>query len=186
MFFRCCVTLFAAACIYSESTWASTDVLAEITSYREYSETLSSSGQPDEAQLHALKAAGFERVVFLAYSDSHGSIPNEDSQVEKLGMEFLHVPVDWEAPSKADFYLFAGAIERDSQKKTLIHCQVNFRASAFSFLYRVLYNDADMGDAKKGLDSVWVPNETWRTFIFSILEENGRSPHCDTCLWISE
>ena len=186
MFLKGCVTLFAAALVFSGSAAASTDELDEITNYREYSELLSSSGQPSESQLHALEAAGFERVVFLAFSDSHGSIANEDALVEKLGMEFVHVPVDWEAPSKTDFYLLAGAVEWESHKKTLIHCQVNFRASAFSFLYRVLYNDVDMGDAKTDLDSVWVPNETWRTFIFSILEENGRSPHCDTCLWTSE
>ncbi len=183
MFLKPKVTLFAAILALSGGAVGNTDELDEIANYRDYSEVLSSSGQPSESQLRALKDAGFERIVFLAFSDSHGSIANEDSQVEKLGMEFVHVPVDWEAPSKADFYLFAGAIERELHKKTLIHCQVNFRASAFSFLYRVLYNDVDMGDAKKDLDSVWVPNETWRNFIFSILEENGRSPHCDTCLW---
>jgi hypothetical protein len=67
--------------------------------------------------------------------------------------------------------------------KTLVHCQVNFRASSFSFLYRVLHQDVPMGQAKDDLDSVWVPNETWRKLIFAILEENGRSPHCDACLW---
>ena len=42
-----------------------------------------------------------------------------------------------------------------------------------------------MAEAKEDLDSVWVPNDTWRRFIFEILEENGRSPHCDACLWDS-
>lgn len=186
MFLKRYVALFAAALVFSGSAAASTDELDEIANYREYSEVLSSSGQPSVSQLHALKDAGFERVVFLAFSDSQGSIANEDSMVEKLGMEFVHIPVDWEAPRKSDFYMFAGAIRRESGKKTLIHCQVNFRASAFSFLYRVLYNDVDMEDAKNDLDSVWVPNETWRALIFSILEENGRSPHCDTCLWNSD
>jgi len=186
MFVRRCTALLAAGFFLSTSMPLAADELAEITNYREYSEVLSSSGQPTEAQLQLLKDAGFERVVFLAYSDSQGSIANADSLIEKLDMEFVHVPVNWEAPQKSDFYLFSGAINRGSNKRTLVHCQVNFRASAFSFLYRVLYKNVDMGDAKSDLDSVWVPNATWRKLIFAILEENGRSPNCDTCLWTSD
>ena len=130
-----------------------------------------------------MKKAGFERVVFLAFSDHHESIPDEDRAVKELGMEYIHIPVDWEAPTPGDFYAFAAVLEQDPDRKTLVHCQVNFRASAFSFLYRVLFEDVDMAEAKADLDSIWVPNDTWRRFIFDVLEENGRSPHCDTCLW---
>jgi protein tyrosine phosphatase (PTP) superfamily phosphohydrolase (DUF442 family) len=154
-----------------------------LENYREYSQTLSSSGQPDEKQLKALKKAGFERVVFLAFSDDHGSLPNEDRIVKEAGMDYAHIPVVWDAPSKNDFHAFAAVMSQAPELKTLVHCQVNFRASSFSFLYRVLHQDVPMGQAKDDLDSVWVPNETWRKLIFAILEENGRSPHCDACLW---
>jgi len=74
-------------------------------------------------------------------------------------------------------------MQRNPDKKTLLHCQVNFRASSFSFLYRVLYQDVPMDDAKADLDTVWAPNETWKALIFSILQENGKSPDCDFCTW---
>jgi protein tyrosine phosphatase (PTP) superfamily phosphohydrolase (DUF442 family) len=157
--------------------------IGDIVNYREYSATLSSSGQPGEAQLESVADAGFERVVFLAFSDHEESLANEDRLVKGLGMEYAHIPVDWEAPRRSDFYMFAGLMQREPEKKTLVHCQVNFRASTFSFLYRVLYQDVPIGLAKEDLNSVWVPNETWRTFIFDVLEENGRSPDCDSCLW---
>lgn len=159
------------------------DAFDDITNYREYSATLSSSGQPTASQLKSAKAAGFERVVFLAFSDSDGSISNEDRIVEDLGMEYMHVPVDWEAPRSRDFNAFAAAMQSAPKMKTLVHCQVNFRASTFSFLYRVLYQDVPLGEAKDALNSVWVPNETWRGLIFEVLEEHGVSPQCDTCLW---
>jgi protein tyrosine phosphatase (PTP) superfamily phosphohydrolase (DUF442 family) len=157
----------------------------DLVNYRVYSANLSSSGQPTEAQLQAVADAGFERVVFLAFSDHDESLANEDRLVKELGMEYAHIPVDWDAPRVSDFYMFAGLMEREPAKKTLLHCQVNFRASAFSFLYRVLYQDVPMDVAKEDLNSVWVPNDTWRRFIFDVLEENGRSPDCDTCLWES-
>jgi hypothetical protein len=101
-------------------------------------------------------------------------------------MKYAHIPVDWNAPRNSDFYMFAGLMEREPAKKTLVHCQVNFRASTFSLLYRVLYQDVPLDVAKEDLNSVWVPNDTWRKFIFDVLEESGRSADCDSCLWESD
>jgi hypothetical protein len=79
--------------------------------------------------------------------------------------------------------MFAGAMSLTPERKTLLHCQVNYRASAFSFLYRVLYEDVPVAVAKADMNTVWQPNETWQKLIFEILEENGESPHCDGCSW---
>ena len=171
------IILFAAAAQGDDAA------LRELTNYREYSPLLSSSGQPSEAQLQAVRDAGFERVVFLAFSDSEGSVPGEDAMVRKLGMEYAHIPVDWDKPRADDFYMFAGLMNGGVKKKTLVHCQVNFRASTFSFLYRVLHEGVPVDAAKDDLNGVWVPNDTWRELIFEVLEDNGVSPNCDACLW---
>lgn len=157
--------------------------LNKIINYREYSDLLASSGQPNQQQLQEIKDAGFERIVFLAFSDHEESLPNEDRIVKELGMDYVHIPIEWEAPTISDFRAFAAAMNSAPDRKTLVHCQVNFRASAFSFLYRVLYGDVPIDQAKDALDSVWVPNRTWRNLMFRVLEENGVSPHCDACLW---
>ena len=164
-------------------TAAGAETPGDIVNYREYSPTLSSSGQPTAAQFSALREVGFERVVFLAFTDHDESVAGEDRIVSGLGMDYIQIPVDWDAPTRADFDAFAGVMRQGTRKKTLVHCQVNFRASSFSFLYRVLFENVDMAQAKDDLNSVWVPNETWRRFIFDVLKENGRSPDCDSCLW---
>jgi protein tyrosine phosphatase (PTP) superfamily phosphohydrolase (DUF442 family) len=162
---------------------AAADGLEGIINYREYSNWLSSSGQPTAPQLQAIGQAGFERVVFLAFTDHEESVAHEDRIVSRMGIDYIQIPIDWEAPTLADFQAFAGVMQPSPRKKTLVHCQVNFRASAFSFLYRALFEGIDMAEAKDDLDSVWVPNETWRRFIFDVLQAHGRSPHCDSCLW---
>jgi len=53
----------------------------------------------------------------------------------------------------------------------------------FSFLYRVLNDDIPVAEAKRDLNAIWAPNETWRDLIFSVLDEHGISPHCDGCDW---
>ena len=157
--------------------------LADIPAYLEYSPVFSSSGQPTAEQLESLKAEGFERVVYIAFTDQDNSLRAEDRLVKDLGMDYLQVPVDWNAPGKSDFYLFADAMQRESGKRTLLHCQVNYRASAFAFLYRVLYDDVPMAVAKRDMNKIWQPNETWRRLIFDILEENDKSPQCEGCDW---
>lgn len=160
--------------------------LSEIRNYKAYSPLFSSSGQPSEEQLQAVKAAGFERVAYIAFSDSRGAIDNEDTIVKELGMDYVQVPVIWDAPTVSDFYAFAGAMQREPGRKTLLHCQANYRASAFAFLYRVLYLDVPLAEAKADMNEIWTPNETWRDLIFAVLADNDVSPDCAGCDWSTE
>lgn len=157
--------------------------MSVITNYREYSDNFASSGQPLETQFELLRSEGFERIIYIAFTNSDKAVPSEDFIVKELGMDYVHIPVIWKEPQASDFYAFADVMQRDPDKKTLLHCQVNYRATAFSFLYRVLYNHVPMVEAKADMNTIWEPDETWRELIFSILEENGKSPHCEACNW---
>ena len=157
--------------------------LDDISNFREYSDVFASSGQPSGKQLKALESEGYRRIVYIAYSDHDNSLDNEDRLVKELGMEYVHIPVEWSAPTRSDFHLFAAALQSEPEKKTLLHCQVNFRASAFAFLYRVIYQGVPVQEAKADMNSVWEPNETWRDLIFAVLKEHDISPDCDGCDW---
>ncbi len=157
--------------------------LAEITNFRQYSETFASSGQPTAEQLQAVSDAGFERVVYIAFTNNQNALPDEDQIVKRLGMEYMQVPVDFSNPLPDDFYAFADSMQRNTDKKTLLHCQVNARATAFSFLYRVLYEDVTVAEAKADMNTVWQPNEVWRDFIFEVMEQNDKDPNCADCDW---
>lgn len=157
--------------------------LSNISNYREYSPNFASSGQPTKTQLEQLESEGFERIIYIAFSNNGNAFADEDVIVKELGMEYVHIPVVWDKPSASDFYAFADVMKRYPDKKSLLHCQVNYRASAFSFLYRVIYQDISVTAAKADMNSVWQPNETWRKLIFSILEENGKSAQCEDCNW---
>ena len=163
--------------------FASADELSDISNYRQYSESFSSSGQPTALQLEKIQEQGFERVIYLAFTDDDTAIEDEDREVKQLDMDYVHIPVDWENPTLADFQTFAGVMGNENTVKTLLHCQVNFRASTFSFLYRVAIQGVALLDAKDDLDSVWAPNETWFRFIRTVLDEYGLSPECKGCDW---
>jgi protein tyrosine phosphatase (PTP) superfamily phosphohydrolase (DUF442 family) len=160
--------------------------LAEIRNYKAYSPDFASAGQPTEAQLQAVSDAGFDQVVYIAMSNSRSAVDGEDVIVKELGMDYVHIPVIWDAPTMADFYAFASIMRREPDAKTLLHCAANYRASAFAFLYRVIYEDVSVAVAKADMNEIWSPNETWRNLIFEVLADNGISPDCDGCDWSSE
>ena len=157
--------------------------LAEITNFRQYSSTFASSGQPSREQFSTIAENGFERIVYIAFTNNQNALPDADLVVKGLGMEYMQVPVDFNNPLPSDFYAFADSMRRNTDKKTLLHCQVNARATAFSFLYRVIYADVPVAQAKADMNTVWQPNEVWRDFIFTVLAENDISPDCEDCDW---
>jgi protein tyrosine phosphatase (PTP) superfamily phosphohydrolase (DUF442 family) len=157
--------------------------LEGITNFRQYSATFASAGQPTADQLQAIADQGFERIVYIAFTNNTNALPDEDQIVKGLGMEYMQVPVDFSNPLPDDFYAFADSMQRNTGKKTLLHCQVNARATAFSFLYRVLYEDVPLAEAKEDMNTVWQPNEVWRDFIFEVMAQNDKDPNCDGCDW---
>lgn len=175
--------LILGLCLLCASPWLTADDFDGIDNYIRYSPYFSSSGQPGADEFKKLSAAGFQRVIYLAFSDNKSALQNEDRVVKKLGMDYVHIPVDFDRPTIDDFEDFAAVLNRDRTVRTLLHCQVNFRASTFSFLYRVIYDNVPMAAAKSDLDSIWQPDRVWYRFIIDVLAKHGLSPACDGCDW---
>ena len=73
----------------------------------DYSPSLTTSGQPTEGELALIASAGFDRVIFLAFITHPKAVSHEDDIVRDQGLQFIHIPVDWESPSPTDFAAFA-------------------------------------------------------------------------------
>jgi len=181
---RIAVLLIVAVSAWQVTALEEADpTLQEILNFRQYSPTFASAGQPTREQFEVLKEQGFERIVYIAFTNNPNAIADEDLLVKGLDMEYMQIPVDFSNPLPSDFYAFADSVRRDRDKKTLLHCQVNARATAFSFLYRVIFEDVPVAQAKEDMNSVWQPNQVWRDFIFELLAQNGKSPECPGCDW---
>ena len=139
----------------------------------DYSPLLTTSGQPTEGELALIASAGFDRVIFLAFTNHPKAVAYEDDIVRDQGLQFIHIPVEWESPSPADFAAFAATMQTFGSGRTLVHCEVNFRASVFGFLYQVLFGGADVDEAMSLMQSIWVPNDTWEAFIERVMNDKG-------------
>ena len=86
----------------------------------------------------------------------------------------MNIPVRFSNPTAEDFRLFSDVMKSVAAKNVLVHCQINLRGSAFSYLYRVIVESANEEDARSKLTGVWMPNPVWKKFIESTLAASGK------------
>ncbi len=139
--------------------------LEEIANYREISERLASSGQPDEMQFKEIAAAGFEVVINLSMPNSDNAIPEEGYIVTARKMAYVHLAVPFEAPTVEHLRSFFALMQAFESKKCWVHCVVNYRVSAFLYQYFRLVRRVDEEQARKVVLEEWKPNAVWREFM---------------------
>jgi len=139
--------------------------LSQIRAFRTVGPRLGTAGQPTEAQLGAVRDAGFEAVVNLAMPTSDNALPNEGSIVTNLGMSYVHIPVNFQAPTAQNFQDFRRVMDAFGDRSVFVHCAANMRVSAFVFLYRVMHQNVPKSEAERDLHAIWQPDEVWSRFI---------------------
>lgn len=144
--------------------------LSEIYSFRAVGDGLGTAGQPTESQFRAIREADFEAVINLALPTSDNALAHEGSIVTSLGMSYVHIPVDFKAPTSQDFRTFCRIMEAFEGRRVFVHCAANMRVSAFVFLYRVLHQEVPLSEAECDLHALWQPDEVWSRFIENQLE----------------
>ena len=147
--------------------------LSEIYSFRAVGDKLGTAGQPSQEQFRMVREAGFEAVINLALPTSDNALANEGSVVTGLGMSYVHIPVDFKAPTAQDFRAFCRVMEAFDGRRVFVHCAANKRVSAFVFLYRVLCQRVAIAEAEQDLHAIWQPDEVWSRFIQEQLKSHG-------------
>jgi protein tyrosine phosphatase (PTP) superfamily phosphohydrolase (DUF442 family) len=139
--------------------------IEDIYNFVQLSDRIATAGQPTVDQYPAIATGGYEIVINLALKESANALPDEDAIAANLGLEYIHIPVLWEAPTLENFQEFANVINVHSDQKIFVHCAANMRVSAFMYLYRQLYNRVDEETARLDLEKIWQPNQIWQNFI---------------------
>lgn len=142
-----------------------------IYQFRQAADGLATSGQPRDDELPAIAAAGYEVVVNLAlHDDPRYSLVDEAGAVRALGLEYVHIPVRFDAPTERDLAAFFDAMDARRGKRIWLHCAANLRVSAFLGLYRRLRLGWPEERAFELMHDVWAPNPVWARFIRERLE----------------
>jgi protein tyrosine phosphatase (PTP) superfamily phosphohydrolase (DUF442 family) len=141
--------------------------MKDIYHYQYLDENLSSSGMPTADQLKDVAKAGVQLVINLAPHDVPKAIPDEAGLANSLGMEYINIPVTWRAPEAEALARFMDEMDAHAGKKILVHCEANYRASAFIMMYRVLRLGWNKAEAIPVMEKMWNPEDfpVWESFI---------------------
>jgi protein tyrosine phosphatase (PTP) superfamily phosphohydrolase (DUF442 family) len=123
------------------------------------------SGQLSADDIARLPDLGVRNVINLALPSSTYALKGEAELVTGLGINYIHLPVTWEAPETTQLRRFFLILQSLGEEPTWVHCARNMRVSAFVFLYRRLCLGEPEDAASYPLREVWEPNPTWEAFI---------------------
>lgn len=148
--------------------------MKDIYNYLYYHEKLSSSGMPTAEQMNSVAEAGVELVVNLAPHDVPNAIPNEENLVESLGMEYINIPVNWNMPTRDGLNVFMDVMDKNKDRTVHVHCEANFRASAFITMYRILRLGWIPEEAFAVMHTIWDEDAypVWKMFIEDALKRS--------------
>ncbi|MEI6737865.1 MAG: protein tyrosine phosphatase family protein, partial [Pseudomonadota bacterium] len=139
----------------------------------EISPRIITSGQPTTLALAALGKQNVEVVIFLVPDGISSNVPGEAAILQRQGITFVHIPIPFGAPTVEHYAAFAGAMTKYADKKVLVHCEINLRASSMVFLYRVIALKEDTHRAYEAVAKVWSPRGAWKPFLQDILRKHA-------------
>jgi protein tyrosine phosphatase (PTP) superfamily phosphohydrolase (DUF442 family) len=137
-----------------------------IYNWRRLDERITTSGQPTEPQLAGLHDLGVRHVINLGLHSHEKALPDEAASLSRLGMNYIHIPVDFKNPTEQDFTRFCTAMGELRDAPVHVHCIANYRVSAFFYRYRRDVLGVDEAKARAEMEQVWkTPDRVWQGFI---------------------
>ncbi len=96
--------------------------------------------------------------------DSTNALPDEGGFVTEAGMNYFHMPVPFEAPTRKHLSLFLKLMKTLEKDKIWVHCALNWRVSAFMYHYQK--NTLKLPDDERvAMLESWEPDEVWQDFL---------------------
>ncbi|WP_415402163.1 protein tyrosine phosphatase family protein [Tateyamaria sp. SN3-11] len=155
---------------------SATAALADITDARnfyEYSDNVLTAGQPTADQLSTAVEDGIEVVISVVPENESIYNPKQKDILQAQGIEYIHVPVNWRSPDDAEFDRFLEAMNSVGDRKVLVHCWANARASALVYAHRAIEAPETQTAELENLNWVWAEvagynldtNTTWQDYL---------------------
>lgn len=136
-----------------------------IYNWRRVDGRLTTSGQPSEVQLEEIAQLGVTHIINLGMHDHKRALADERASLVSLGIDYTHIPVEFDSPKTEDFNRFCETLAKIGDAPVHVHCIANLRVTAFLYKYRRDVLDLDEAEARGVMDTVWRPGGVWAEFI---------------------
>lgn len=139
--------------------------MKSIVNYIQVNENIATSGQPSAKQFELIANEGYEYVINLAVCHSEGRLDDEDKIVTNLGMNYIHIPVEFEEPTYENLLDFIEILQALQHRKVWVHCIMNYRVSAFMYVYHKYILRTPFDDIDLSVLEDWGPSLNWQNLM---------------------
>ena len=108
---------------------------------------------------------GVRHIINLGLHTHEKALQDEGASVGRLGMTYIHIPVNFQNPTDEDFAKFCSAMEQPKEAPEHVRCIANYRASAFFYRYCRDVLGMNEAEARAEMAQVWRPEGVWAAFI---------------------
>jgi protein tyrosine phosphatase (PTP) superfamily phosphohydrolase (DUF442 family) len=108
-------------------------------------------------QLATLGGEGYRAVINLLPDSYEHAVHDEATIVRDQGLDYVYIPVDFDAPTQADLDAFTDAMDARTGQKVHVHCAANYRVSAFYALYARQRGLCSDDEATALIRDIWDP-----------------------------
>ena len=150
--------------------------IEESYNFRRVDGRVTTSGIVPVEQLRELGDEGYRAVINLKPDIEAEIGADEGELVRAQGIDYVHIPVDFDAPTHADFVAFAQAMDAHAGEQVHVHCAANYRVTAFYGVYALECGLWTEDQADRFVRDVWDPSEfpAWDAFIADERERISR------------
>ena len=166
------LTAIALFCYLVTITPSYADI-TDVRNFYQFSDNVLSAGQPKRRQLERVSEDSIEVVINIVPAYESIYEPDEAEILRKQGIEYIHTPVNWESPKASEIENFLVAMKKVDDRKVLVHCWVNARASALVHVYQMTQSSVNQAVEYESLRVIWDDiagfsldnNDTWQQVI---------------------
>ena len=135
--------------------------------FRRISDRVTTSGLVNAEQLATLGSEGYRAVINLLPDSYEYAVHDEATIVGGQGLDYVYIPVDFDAPTHDDFVAFSDAMRAHADDTVHVHCAANYRVSAFYGLYAQAQGLCTAAEADALVQGLWNSAEypAWAEFI---------------------
>jgi uncharacterized protein (TIGR01244 family) len=110
-----------------------------ITNYTKVDAVVACGGATETSALEGLKNDGFKAVINLRQASEAGAnIPENSARAKALGLNYLHIPFNAQAPEQKSVDDFLAAVANKANQPVYVHCGSANRVGAVWLVKRVL------------------------------------------------
>jgi uncharacterized protein (TIGR01244 family) len=146
-----------------------------ITNYTKVDAVVACGGATETSALAGLKADGFKTIINLRQPSEMGAnIEQNAEQAKALGLNYVNIPVNGQAPDPKAVDQFLATIANKANQPAFIHCASASRVGALWLVKRVLQDGWAIDKATEEAKLIGLRSAPLEQFALKYIEEHKK------------